>query len=83
MNQQLQQQTRYQNVSLPEPIYDQVYAGHQPNPLSFRDVKGYVNHIKEQIDQFSEEYKVLDITGEIHVPKYLKKFDHILSNYQI
>ena len=58
MNQQLQQQTRYQNVLLPEPVYDQVYAGHRPNPLSFRDVKGYVNHLKEQIDQFSEEYKV-------------------------
>ena len=70
MNQQLQQQTRYQNVSLPEPVYDQVYAGHQPNPLSFRDVKGYVNHIKKQIEKFSEEFKVLDITGEIHVPKY-------------
>ena len=57
-NQQSQQQPRYQNVSLPEPVYDQVYAGRQPNPLSFRDIKGYVNRIKEQIEKFNEEYKV-------------------------
>ena len=57
-NQQSQQQPSYQNITLPEPIYDQVYAGHQPNPVALKDVKDYINNIREQIEKFDEEYEV-------------------------
>ena len=43
---------------LPEPVYDQVYAEHQPIPMSFRDVKIYVKQIQEEIQKFKEDYEV-------------------------
>ena len=43
---------------LPEPVYDQVYAGHQQAPVALRDVKTYVKHIREQIEKYNEEYQV-------------------------
>ena len=46
-DQELQQQSRYQNVTLPEPVYDSVYARCQPIPVVLREVKGYVNQLQE------------------------------------
>ena len=51
-------QPGYQNVTLPEPVYDQVYAEHQQIPVALRDVKTYVNQMKEEIERFEEEYEV-------------------------
>ena len=51
-------QPGYQNVTLPEPVYDYVYAGRQPIPVALRDVKSYVNQIQEQIEKFQENYEV-------------------------
>ena len=48
----------YQNVTLPEPVYDYVYDGRPPIPLALRDVKGFVQQMDEQIGKFEEQYKV-------------------------
>ena len=54
-----QQQRRYQNVTLPEMIYDYVYAGREPVPVPLRDVKGYIYQIQQELDKFQEEYEVI------------------------
>ena len=51
-------QPGYQNVTLPEPVYDYIYAGRQPIPVALTDVKTYVNQIQEEIERFEEEYEV-------------------------
>ena len=51
-------QSGYQNITLPDPVYDYVYAGRQPIPMSFRDVKSYVNQIQGEIEKFREVYGV-------------------------
>ena len=43
---------------MPEPVYDQVYAGCQPIPVALRDIKTYVKQIQEEIERFDEEYGV-------------------------
>ena len=55
---QINHQPGYQNVTLPEPVYDQVYAEHQQIPVALRDVKIYVKQIQEGIDKFQENYEV-------------------------
>ena len=57
-DQESQQQPRYQNITLPEPVYDQIYDGNQRNPVALKDVKDYINNIREQIEKFNEEYEV-------------------------
>ena len=57
-NNQESQQPGYQNVTLPEPVYDQIYADRQPIPTALKDVKGYINQIQEEIEKFNEEYEV-------------------------
>ena len=52
------QQISYQNVTLPEPVYDQVYTGRQPIPVALRDVKIYVKQVQQEIEKFKEEYQV-------------------------
>ena len=56
MQQNFYLQPGYQNVALPEPVYDQVYAGRQPIPVALRDVKGYVKQVEEEIEKFREVY---------------------------
>ena len=48
----------YHNVTLPEPVYDYIYAGRQPMPVALRDVETYVNQIQEEIEKFREVYGV-------------------------
>ena len=43
---------------LPEPVYDYVYTGRQPIPISFRDVRIYVNQIQEEIEKFKDDCEV-------------------------
>ena len=52
------QQPRYQNIALPETVYDYVYSGRQPTTVALRDVKSYVNQIQQEIGKFRDEYKV-------------------------
>ena len=57
-NQVSDQQLNYQKVTLPETVYDYVYAGRQPIPVVLKDVKTYVRQVKEGIEKFKEEYEV-------------------------
>ena len=52
------QQISYQNVTLPEPVYDQVYTGRQPIPVALRDVKVYVKQVQQEIEKLKEENQV-------------------------
>ena len=57
-NNQESQQPGYQDVTLPESVYDYVYAERQPIPAVLKDVKGYINQIQEEIEKFKDEYEV-------------------------
>ena len=65
-DQVLEQQLSYQNITLPEPVYDYVYAGQKPIPLVLRDIKTYVRQIQQGIERFEEEYEVRSCNHHIY-----------------
>ena len=57
-NERMQQQPNYQNITLPDSVYDYVYPGRQPITVALRAVEGYVNQIQQEIGKFRDEYQV-------------------------
>ena len=55
------EKSSYQNVLLPEPVYDYVYTTHgkQPKPVQLKNVKNYIDQIQDEIGKFKEAYQVM------------------------
>ena len=50
----------YQDVSSPDNVYDYAYARseRQPEPIQLRNVKTYIDKIKEDFEKNGEDYQV-------------------------
>ena len=57
-NDQGLQHLSYQDVTLPESVYDYVYAGRQPISVALKDISRYIRDVQEETDNFEEEYNV-------------------------